>query len=323
MTNKPNKKDRFSELAAVDDDFSETSLQLIQTWCKKYGNQFLQQASAGMEWCDETREEFPFLLTQFSALCYRYYLEKPGQWRPKTVSEVLVNILPRKIIAEETFFIAIVPLLVDFLAWIEIEGDANHYTTALQEALLNSEDQMLANASSLEEDEFDIPESFLSTLAIENKKRREAQEKRNYARQDDEILTVADIVDDLRYWTRNFPEAAIKAAIEQREAITPLLIDCFQEALQNYEKLIKQDFSGHVYALFLLASFRETATFPLAIKIASLPEEVVDELLGDILTEDLHRILASLYDNDLESLQELIENPGIGIWSRNAGLNSA
>ncbi len=171
MTDKPEKKDRFSELATIDDDFSEISLQLIKAWCKEYGNQFLRQASAGMEWCDETREGFPFLLTQFSTLCYRYYLEKPGQWQPETVSEVLVNILPRKIIAEETFFIAIVPLLVDFLAWIEVEEDANRHTTTLQEALLDSENQMLANARPLEEDESDISESFLSTVANEDSPR--------------------------------------------------------------------------------------------------------------------------------------------------------
>lgn len=101
-----------------------------------------------------------------------------------------------------------------------------------------------------------------------------------------------------------------------------MLIALLEETLQGYQQLVEQDFFGHLYALFLLASFREKKAFPLAIKITILPDDWPDQLLGDTITEDFHRILASLYDGNLKALQSLIENPNVDHWSRNAALKT-
>jgi hypothetical protein len=145
--------------------------------------------------------------------------------------------------------------------------------------------------------------------------------ERKHPKQAHEIETLDDILEDLRYLTIDFPEAADEAAIAQKEKITPLLINLLEETLQNYQ-LTQQEFFGHLYALFLLASFREKRAFPLVIKIAELPDDWPDQLLGDTITEDLHRILASLYDGNLKALQSLIENPDVYHWSRDAALKA-
>ncbi len=129
-----------------------------------------------------------------------------------------------------------------------------------------------------------------------------------------------DIIAELRYFKREFPEAAIQAAHDLKEEITPLLLALLEETVENYEALMGENFFGHIYALFLLASFREKRAFSLAIKIASLPGDWPDELLGDSITESFHRILASLYNNNLKELQSLIENTNTYHYSRSAAI---
>ena len=75
-----------------------------------------------------------------------------------------------------------------------------------------------------------------------------------------------------------------------------------------------------IYALFLLAQFRETSGYPLIVKLVSKEEQVVEDLLGDLVTEDLGRMLASVYDGRLELIQELIENHSVYEYVRTAAI---
>ncbi|MEM9271795.1 MAG: DUF1186 domain-containing protein, partial [Cyanobacteria bacterium P01_F01_bin.143] len=78
----------------------------------------------------------------------------------------------------------------------------------------------------------------------------------------------------------------------------------------------------HIHALFLLAQFRETKAYPLIIDFFSTPGETAGDVTGDIVTEDLHRMLASVYDGNIEPLRQLIENPKLDEFVRNAGLKT-
>lgn len=140
-------------------------------------------------------------------------------------------------------------------------------------------------------------------------------------KQDNEILMLEDIVDDLRYLTKGYPTAAIKAALEKQDEITPFLFEFINHALENYQQL-DEFYFGHLHAMFLLAYFREKTAFPLVIQMASLPEEWPENLLGDTITEDLDRVIASLYDGNITLIQQLIENENANTWSRNAALRS-
>ncbi len=64
----------------------------------------------------------------------------------------------------------------------------------------------------------------------------------------------------------------------------------------------------HIYALYELALFRETRAYPLPVRIFSRPGEFPFELAGDVVTEDLGRILASVSGGDASAIVALIEN---------------
>lgn len=140
-------------------------------------------------------------------------------------------------------------------------------------------------------------------------------------KQENEIFTLEDILDDLRYLTKGYPTAAVKAALAKQDEITPFLFEFLIYAIENYQQLDELYF-GHLYAMFLLSYFREKTAFPLIMKITALPEEWPENLLGDTITEDLDRIIASLYDGNITLIQQVIENKNTNIWSRNAALRS-
>jgi hypothetical protein len=74
--------------------------------------------------------------------------------------------------------------------------------------------------------------------------------------------------------------------------------------------------------MFLLAQFREKRAYPLIIKLASHPPELVDGLLGDIPTEDLANILASVSLGDTSLITELAANKEAEEFTRAAALRA-
>src|ERR1035437_9175353 len=72
--------------------------------------------------------------------------------------------------------------------------------------------------------------------------------------------------------------------------------------------------------MFLLAKFRETRAYPIILHIVSRPGEAVFDLLGDVVTEDLGAVLASVSGGNDAGLKTLIENPEANEYVRSAAL---
>jgi hypothetical protein len=114
----------------------------------------------------------------------------------------------------------------------------------------------------------------------------------------------------------------LEAAIAQQEVITPHLLEILDYAATHPDEVLdKNDFS-FLYALYLLGQFREQRAYPLVVKLASLPKETADELLGDTITEGLPQILASVCDGDLTHIKALAENPDAEIFVRGSALQA-
>jgi len=152
--------------------------------------------------------------------------------------------------------------------------------------------------------------------------RRQAEEKALRApKSRNEIRTVDDILDDLRYLTSRFPAAAVEEAINRSQETVPFLLGFLDEVIADPGKGGGK-FFGHIYALFILARLREKNALPAVLKLISLSESDLDNILGDILTENISAIIASIYDGDLEPIKNIIENPQLNIWSRDAAVHS-
>lgn len=58
------------------------------------------------------------------------------------------------------------------------------------------------------------------------------------------------------------------------------------------------------------------------IKLISHSGDTVISLTGEVFTEALARILASVYDGDLAPIKSVVENPNANLWIRSAALES-
>src|ERR1022692_2089495 len=113
------------------------------------------------------------------------------------------------------------------------------------------------------------------------------------------MMTISEILKELEPYTGRFPMKAMEAAIEQREAITPELLRVLEAVAENPLAFAKrQDYMLHIFALFLLAQFREKRAYAPTVKMFSAPGETPFDLAGDTVTAGLNRILASVYDGD-------------------------
>jgi len=136
-------------------------------------------------------------------------------------------------------------------------------------------------------------------------------------------MTVPEILNALEPYTGRFPMKAMRAAIEQREAITPELLRVVEAIAANPSEVAKrQDYMLPVFALYLLAQFREKRAYPAVVKMFSAPGETSYELVGDTVTEGLKQIFASVYDGNPAPLHGLIENEVANEYVRDAAINA-
>ena len=125
------------------------------------------------------------------------------------------------------------------------------------------------------------------------------------------------IIERLEKFERPFPRVALQNAIEEKEAITPHLLQDLKESTLGIERIYNDsDYMLYFYAIFLLAQFREQKAFPLLIDFFSTDAEMIDEVLGDFVTEGVSRALASTYDGNLALLKGLIENEEVNEYVR-------
>ena len=114
----------------------------------------------------------------------------------------------------------------------------------------------------------------------------------------------------MEYFSADFPKEALKEIRANRAGFTTELLESLDYVYQNAEELHEEDsdYFLHFYAMHLLAEFREKKAFPYLIALLRLPENHIDFILGDILTESLHRFLLCTFDNEnLQMLFDVIE----------------
>jgi len=136
-------------------------------------------------------------------------------------------------------------------------------------------------------------------------------------------METAEILYQFERHTGNFERAAVEAAVARREAVTPELLHILEDTVDRAAQLDAEGgYMAHLYAMFLLSQFRETRAYPLVVRFASLPGDLLDSLCGDFITENLGQILASVCGGELAGIHSLIEKEGTDEWVRGAALSS-
>ncbi|OAB62812.1 hypothetical protein AY599_19435 [Leptolyngbya valderiana BDU 20041] len=140
-------------------------------------------------------------------------------------------------------------------------------------------------------------------------------------------MEIKEILSELQTPSDELPRHAIERAIEEREAITPELLSALEYTKNNLKEVYEGEEESYLpmHALYLLAKFREKQAYPLIVDLFDQTGEtqvMAEEVTGDIITEDLCRVFASVYNGDLSRLQQLIENREVSVWTRGAAIDA-
>jgi uncharacterized protein YchJ len=137
------------------------------------------------------------------------------------------------------------------------------------------------------------------------------------------VMTSQEIIAELTQSNGVFPLQAVREAISQREAIAPELLHILEYAVANIAEVARQeDYVAHLCALYLLAQFREERAYQPMVNLACGDWTHVDMTLGDIITEDLGRMLASVCNGDTSLICAMIENESLNEYVRGAAMDS-
>lgn len=132
-----------------------------------------------------------------------------------------------------------------------------------------------------------------------------------------------ELLEQIKYNSSVFPEEQLKEIINRGEEFVPDLLEILKNTRDNYEEILNEEsYFAHIYAFFLLAQFKEKESYTIIMDIISLPDEIPGDLLGDLITEDLFRIIASVCNSNIEPIKKLIEDENIDEYIRNAGIDS-
>ncbi len=136
-------------------------------------------------------------------------------------------------------------------------------------------------------------------------------------------MELTEIIAELENYSGTFPRLALERAIEQQEAITPRLLATLAQWKSQLEELSERpNYFLHIYAMYLLAQFKESQAYLPIVEFFSVPGEISMDVTGDLVTEDLGRILASVCDGNIEPIQQLIENRQANEYVRSSAIRS-
>lgn len=126
----------------------------------------------------------------------------------------------------------------------------------------------------------------------------------------------------LEYFSRPFPRSAIAFANEHREEIAPFLIEALSRVAANPSIADNSEYALHLYAMHLLATWRDTRAYGPLVALGHHSEDVLETVMGDVITESYGRSLAAVCDGNIEPLQALFEDTQASHWARNAALDA-
>lgn len=120
------------------------------------------------------------------------------------------------------------------------------------------------------------------------------------------VARVEQLIEEFDWFDDVYKREEMEEALSLREEITPYLIRILEELADDPARYILEDHYANTYAVALLAHFQEpTAHLPI-IRAFCLPEEQLDELWGDMVTETLPVLLFQTCNGQLAAIKELI-----------------
>lgn len=133
-------------------------------------------------------------------------------------------------------------------------------------------------------------------------------------------MNITEAIDALRPFTSKVPSESLdylRAHWEEAEQILLAEIErnLIDPTSDNADALF-------LYAIHLCAEMRCAKAFPHFVRIARLPNIILDHVLGDILTETFPQMLARTCDGRVDEIKALVEDPAVNDFARGSALQA-
>jgi hypothetical protein len=129
----------------------------------------------------------------------------------------------------------------------------------------------------------------------------------------------AQLCTELRDW-QEYPKTAIATLRAEREIFQPLMLAELAELVDDPDRLVETDFFTHIHLLALLAEWRETAAWPLLLRLfRHMDQECYEAIYSIDGSEYLVPLVAALMPAGtapLDEMQALLEMPKVSVWLR-------
>lgn len=117
------------------------------------------------------------------------------------------------------------------------------------------------------------------------------------------------IFKSIEYYDESFPEDKIKELINRHDESRKFLVKYIKDFKKHiFEHLNEDDYVGHIYAVIILAQFKEKSLCQIFLELLDLPGTRVFELFDVIIPEYAGRIIASVYDNNTDNILKVLNN---------------
>ena len=121
--------------------------------------------------------------------------------------------------------------------------------------------------------------------------------------------SIKEILESIEYYDESFPEDSIKELLNREEESKNYLLKYMEEFEKNiFKHLNEEDYIGHIYAVIILSKFKEKKLCPLFLDLLKLPGTRVYELFDTIIPEYGARIIASIYDGNMDSIVDVLND---------------
>jgi hypothetical protein len=124
-------------------------------------------------------------------------------------------------------------------------------------------------------------------------------------------MTIDEIFHELNSTAPGYRWEAVEAAVAQREAITPRLLALLDEAIADPQVHAEDDSPGLAYAIVLLGHFGEAAAHERFLALARLPEELIEALLGDMVSETMPIVLWRTAHGRFDGIRALLSDQSV------------
>ncbi len=126
-------------------------------------------------------------------------------------------------------------------------------------------------------------------------------------------MTLQKAFSEIHFYRGAPPIEAYKFLIEHKDEATPHLLQELKNAVQRHGHT-GDYYVAHVHSLVLLSKFREKKAYPIVVELLNLPIEAIDRLIGEMITQSLHKVIISVYEGNPEPLFNLLNNHEVDVF---------